>query len=153
MAHDDPPAAVPTVPTVEGLAARMSTLEKELEDARRERDEARREADATERRVVAALAGDLAGLARRARAEHAQRLGHGEGARSEQFVHQAQAFEFVAVELARKFGGEVVAAIAPPEAAPVETTAQPAAVRPEGPPAADEAPAAAPSRWGMIEVD
>src|SRR5207237_4414269 len=90
----------------------------ERDAARAERDEARREVDGTERRVVAALAGDLVGLARRARAEYADRLARGDGARFEHLLHHAKAFEFVAIELAGKFGGEVAAAIIPPDAPP-----------------------------------
>src|SRR5688572_7101272 len=99
-------------PAVEELTARVATLElerdramRERDEAQAERDQARRDADATERRVITALAGDLVGLARRARAEFADRLARGDGARFEHLLHHAKAFEYVAVELAGKFGG------------------------------------------------
>src|SRR5262245_2723166 len=108
----EPPASEST-PTVEALAARVRELEAER--------------DATERRVVAALAGELVALARHARAEYAQRLARGDGGGANQrLVHHAEAFEYVAVELARKFGGEVAEAVTPTGPAPVEAS-EPAA--------------------------
>src|SRR4051794_32134996 len=100
----------PTMSSSDQPDPQVSALEAERDEARRERDEARREAEATERRVVAALAGDLVTLARRARSEYSQRLARGDGAAHERLVHHAEAFEYVAIELARKFGGEVAEA-------------------------------------------
>ena len=139
MDPSDLPSAPESPPTVDELLARVAALEAE-------RDEARREAAATERRVVATLAGDLAALGRRARAEYGQRLARGEGMTHEKLLHHAEAFEYVAVELARSFGGEVAAAITPPAPPPGEApVADPPSV--ESPPGAP-----APSEFAL-EID
>src|SRR5437773_2210752 len=95
----------PEAPSRDELSDRIDALQRARDEAVRERDNALRAAEATERRVVAAIASDLAALARRARAEYADRLARGDGAKFEHLTHHAHAFEFAAVELARQFGG------------------------------------------------
>ena len=147
-----PPAATNPALTVEEWTARVEALEKERDEALGERDAARREAEGTERRVVAALAGELVGLARRARSEYAERLARGEGARFEQLIHHAKAFEYVAVELAGKFGGEVAEAIVPP-AAPEQAPEQAEGSSQEAQSESDERAAPVVSRRNLIEID